>query len=113
MGSISVMDSLLPTPAPLPRILSKLERLLAINKDIYLQLVKDFKPNVSKPNVNQGFSETDTVIGARIRPLLPDEIEEGQLTGIYVRPQGGFIDVHELREKPRPPPTLSVSSLPL
>jgi len=103
------MDKSPSTTTTPPRILSKLETILAANKDIYLHLVKDFKPKISKSAINADFSETDTVVGARIRPLLPDEIEDGQVTGIYVRPKGGFIDVHELREKPRPPPTLSVS----
>ena len=96
------------TTTPLPRTVSKLETLLAANKNTYLQLVKDFRPKLSKGAINADFSETDTVVAARIRPLLPDEIEDGQLTGIYVRSEG-FIDVHELREKPRPPPALNVS----
>lgn len=92
-----------------PRILSKAEVLLQENSESYLAQIAAFKPKPTKVSlVNADFSETDTVVGARIRPLLPDEVEDGQMRGIFVRREGAFVDVMELRERPHRPPILNV-----
>jgi hypothetical protein len=52
----------------------------------------------------------DTIIGARIRPLLEDEIEDGQVEGVLPRRrEANVVDVHEMRVAVRGPPKLNVS----
>jgi hypothetical protein len=52
----------------------------------------------------------DTIIGARIRPLLEDEIEDGQVEGVLPRQrEPNVVDVHEMRVAVRGPPKLNVS----
>ena len=92
------------------RIRSTVERLLTDHKETFLEQVSAFRPGPLKVNTNTGLSATDTVVGARIRPLLADEIEDGQVPGIYVRSKSSVLDIHELRERPHRPPILTVCS---
>lgn len=52
--------------------------------------------------------DSDTIIGARIRPLLDAEKEKGHVAGVYARSQGGFADIHELRRKVNGRPAITV-----
>jgi kinesin family protein 2/24 len=55
--------------------------------------------------------DSDTVIGARIRPVLDAEKENGHIPSVYARSQGDFADVHELRRKVNGRPAITVCSM--
>jgi hypothetical protein len=78
------------------------------NRDFYINHVAAFKPSRNHSKDDGGESGGDTSIAARVRPLLPREIEENEVFGITVRPQSGFADVHELRRKVNGQSALSV-----
>jgi kinesin family member 2/24 len=77
------------------------------NRDSYINQVAAFKPSRDYFN-DDGGESGDTLIAARVRPLLPREIEENEVLGITVRPESGFADVHELRRKVNGQSALSV-----
>lgn len=69
------------------------------NRDSYIKQVAAFKP-ASSQSASAGYeSGGDTSIGARIRPLLPKEIEDHEVAGVCARSEEGCADVHELRRK--------------
>jgi len=79
------------------------------NKDSYIKQVATFQPPQDQAKcVGCESGEEDTVIGARVRPLLPNEIAGSEVVGISVRPEAGYADVHELRRKINGQPTLNV-----
>jgi hypothetical protein len=79
------------------------------NRDSYIKQVATFQPSQDQAKRAGGESgEEDTWIGARVRPLLPNEIEDSEVVGISVRPEAGYADVHELRRKINGQPTLNV-----
>ncbi|KFX98251.1 hypothetical protein V490_02401 [Pseudogymnoascus sp. VKM F-3557] len=69
------------------------------NRDSYIKQVAAFKPAPGQVTNAGSESGGDTSIGARIRPLLPKEIEEGEVTGVCARSEAGCADVHEIRRK--------------
>jgi len=69
------------------------------NRDSYIKQVAAFKPAPGQATNAGSESGGDTSIGARIRPLLPKEIEEGEVTGVCARSEAGCADVHEIRRK--------------
>jgi hypothetical protein len=57
--------------------------------------------------------DSDITIVARLRPLLEDEEDGGQIPGVFHRPGSvGTVDLHEMRRpvKPLAPPVLTVST---
>ncbi|OBT44863.1 hypothetical protein VE00_05013 [Pseudogymnoascus sp. WSF 3629] len=80
------------------------------NRDLYIKQVAAFKPASGQAAGAASESGGDTSIGARIRPLLPKEIEDQEVAGVYARSGEGFADVHELRRKVNGQPALNSSS---
>jgi kinesin family protein 2/24 len=79
------------------------------NRDSYIKQVATFQPSQNQAKDAGGeLREEDTVIAARVRPLLPNEVNDGEVIGISVRPEAGYADVHELRRKINGQPTLNV-----
>lgn len=78
------------------------------NRESYIKQVAAFKPAPGQAAGAGSESGGDTSIGARIRPLLPKEIEDQEVTGVYARSEEGFADVHELRRKVNGQPALNV-----
>lgn len=78
------------------------------NRDLYIKQVAAFKPATGQAAGAGSESGGDTSIGARIRPLLPKEIEDQEVAGVYARSGEGFADVHELRRKVNGQPALNV-----
>jgi kinesin family protein 2/24 len=84
------------------------------HRDSYIKQVATFQPSQNQARDAGGelgsssIGEEDTVIAARVRPLLPKEVDDGEVVGISVRPEAGFADVHELRRKINGQPTLNV-----
>lgn len=79
------------------------------NKDSYIKQVATFQPPQNQAKlVGCESGEEDTLIAARVRPLLPNEIEDSEVVGISVRPEAGYADVHELRRKVNGQPKLNV-----
>jgi hypothetical protein len=79
------------------------------NRESYIQQVATFGPSQEQEKCDGGESGGDTLIATRVRPLLANEIEDNEVTGISVRPESGYADVHELRRKINGQPTLNVS----
>ena len=67
------------------------------NKAFFLDEVAAFRPAALRKGVES--TSTDTVISARIRPLLPHERDSGEVVGVTARPEDRGVDVHELRRK--------------
>lgn len=92
-----------------------MDTLLLANKASYLAQVAAWKGS-RIPLANKGvalasketLSDSDTVIGARIRPLSEEDRELGHVPSVYARETGVFVDVHELRVKVRGPPAVNV-----
>ncbi|OBT51210.1 hypothetical protein VE04_07814 [Pseudogymnoascus sp. 24MN13] len=80
------------------------------NRDSYIKQVTAFKPAPGQAAGAGSESGGDTSTGARSRPLLPKEIEDQEVTGVYARSEEGFADVHELRRKVNGQPALNSSS---
>ena len=79
------------------------------NRDSYIKQVATFQSSQDQAKcAGREPGEEDTWIGARVRPLLPKEIEDNEVVGISVRPESGYADVHELRRKINGQPTLNV-----
>jgi hypothetical protein len=78
------------------------------NRESYLKQVATFNPSQDHGKCDGSESAGDTSIAARVRPLLPKEIEDNEVVGISVRPESGYADVHELRRKINGQPTLNV-----
>lgn len=81
------------------------------NRDSYIKQVATFQPSQNQAKDAGGeLREEDTVIAARVRPLLPNEVNDGEVIGISVRPEARYADVHELRRKINGQPRLNSSS---
>lgn len=77
----------------------------------YQELVNRFKPTLVKSKTSNEESNPDIIIATRLRPMLDDEKEGGQLIGAFPRNNApGVIDLHELRRPVRGPPPLVVST---
>ncbi|KAG5790966.1 hypothetical protein H9Q69_009983 [Fusarium xylarioides] len=73
----------------------------------YQELVNRFKPAPVKSKTSNEESNPDITIATRLRPILDDEKEGGQLIGAFPRNNApGVIDLHELRRPVRGPPPL-------
>ncbi|KAF2491254.1 P-loop containing nucleoside triphosphate hydrolase protein [Lophium mytilinum] len=83
---------------------------LTQNIDRYRSLVAAYAPPARKPE--SSIPNPDIQIGARIRPILPDEAAEGLVAGVYPRSASlsAIADVHELRKSVRGQPGLTSSS---
>jgi kinesin family protein 2/24 len=80
------------------------------NRDSYVKQVATFQPSQAQSkDAGRESGEEDTSIAARVRPLLPREIEDGEVVGISVQPEAGYAHVHELRRTINGHPTLNVS----
>lgn len=83
------------------------------NRDLYIKQVATFQPSQDQAeSAGCESGEEDTTISARVRPLLPNEIEDSEIVGLSVRPEAGYVDVHELRRKINGQPTLNVRWFP-
>jgi kinesin family protein 2/24 len=71
-----------------------MEEFFQENRDSYTKQVATFKPS-QNPAKDAGGE-------------LGKEVEDGEVTGISVRPEAGYADVHELRRKINGQPTLNV-----
>lgn len=78
------------------------------NRESYIKQVASFKPASGQATSAGSESSGDTSIGARIRPLLPKEVEDREVAGVYARSEEGYADVHELRRKVNGQPALNV-----
>jgi hypothetical protein len=86
------------------------------NKEFFLNQVAIFDSQLTKDKVKQiareNSPDTDTVIGARIRPLSNLEKENGHIPCVYARWEGGgFADIHALRRKVNGRPTITVCDI--
>lgn len=74
---------------------------MADPRDSFRFLLSKFRPQ-TVPKAPASHSD-DTIIGVRIRPLLEEEIEDGQIEGVI--PRGGtnnVVDLHEMKATIRP-----------
>ncbi|KAF5660397.1 diatom spindle kinesin 1 [Fusarium heterosporum] len=77
------------------------------NAHRYQELVNRFKPAPIKTKSNGDEPNPDITIATRIRPMMDDEREQGQLSGVFPRKNlPGVVDLHELRKRVRGPPLL-------
>jgi hypothetical protein len=79
------------------------------HRESFIKQVNGFKSSRDHAKNDSGESGGDTLIAARVRPLLSKEIAENEVAGITVRSESGCADVHELRRKVNGQPSLSVS----
>ncbi|KAG4413928.1 hypothetical protein IFR04_012943 [Cadophora malorum] len=94
-----------------------MDALLLSNKASYQSQITAFQdslvPLSSKGAVSaprETLSDSDTIIGARIRPLSEEDRGLGHVPSVYAREKGRIADVHELRVKVRGPPAVATSS---
>jgi kinesin family protein 2/24 len=76
-----------------------MEDFLQENRQLYLSQVASFKAPATEDAEIHRETDPDTIIAARVRPLLPTEIAEGEVVGVTVRNDTGNVDVHQLRPK--------------
>jgi hypothetical protein len=84
------------------------------HKTTYHSLVASFKPAARKASDRASIGATldirDTVIGVRIRPILPNEDAAGHVPGVCSRVDGApIVDIHEFRPHVRSKPRLDVN----
>ncbi|KAH7379751.1 diatom spindle kinesin 1 [Cadophora sp. MPI-SDFR-AT-0126] len=96
-----------------------MDTLLLANKASYLSQIATFQDSLvplsnkgaaPKTSPKETLSDSDTVIGARIRPLSEQDRALDHVPSVYAREEGGVADVHELRVKVRGPPAVATSS---
>ncbi|UZP42159.1 hypothetical protein NXS19_009975 [Fusarium pseudograminearum] len=88
-----------------------MEQYILDNARRFDDLVKRFRPAPIKVKPSDEESNPDITIATRIRPIMDDEKEEGQLIGVFPRQNlPGAVDLHELRRPVRGPPTLVSSN---
>ncbi|KAM0505750.1 hypothetical protein ACHAP8_001982 [Fusarium lateritium] len=88
-----------------------MEQFIMDNAQRYDDLVKRSKPAPIRAKPSDEESNPDITIATRIRPMMEDEKEEGQLIGVFPRKTlPGAVDLHELRRPVRGPPTLVSSN---
>lgn len=87
-----------------------MEQLMIDNADRFRKLVSEYKPKPRNAKESTTTSATENIIvSTRIRPLLEDELSAGFPAGVLVRDgENGVVDVHELRQRVRGPPTITV-----
>ncbi len=82
------------------------------NASLYQKLVKAVKPTPAS-RATDAATETpspDMVVGARIRPLLDEDVAAGFPCAVFPRlNQSGAVDIHDLYNHPRGRPILKVS----
>jgi kinesin family protein 2/24 len=82
------------------------------NQLVYHDLVAGFEPRgkASDSAKSEATLEVrDTIIGVRIRPILPDEAADGHVPGVCSRKAGApIVDIHEFRPHVRGKPRLDV-----
>lgn len=87
-----------------------MEQYILDNAQRFDDLVKRFRPAPIKAKPSDEEPNPDITIATRIRPMMDDEKEEGQLIGVFPQQNlPGAVDLHELRRPVRGPPTLVVS----
>jgi kinesin family protein 2/24 len=78
------------------------------NAGLYRTLVKTFKP-APRPGMVMETASPDMVVGARIRPLLDEDVSQGFPCAVFPRSaEKSIIDVHDLYNHPRGRPILKV-----
>lgn len=83
------------------------------HKRFFLNRIEAFKaPPLKIANtVERHHSSEDIRIGARVRPLLESEEENGAIISVIARNDTGFVDVHELKQKVNFKPGFNVGLL--
>lgn len=77
--------------------------------DVFRNLVAKFKPTPYDAKKKGISTNPDTIIGVRIRPLSPEEIESNDTCAVLPRPRtDNVIDLHELKMGVRSGPKLDV-----
>ena len=80
------------------------------NQGFFIEQVKAFEAEPSKGRVARtGDLVSDTLIGARVRPLLVKEADAGQVVAVSARSTEGTATVHELRAKVNGKPAINVT----
>lgn len=88
-----------------------MDKFLLDNAARYQALLKALKPfPASQTNqTTAGTGNQNMVVGARIRPLLEEEVTTGFPCAIFPRPtEAGVVDIHDLYNHPRGRPILKV-----
>ncbi|KAL3472539.1 P-loop containing nucleoside triphosphate hydrolase protein [Aspergillus californicus] len=85
-----------------------MDQFLLANVQRYQTLVARFKPpHVKDPSTDLQTSP-NLVVATRIRPILDKETKSGQVSAVFPRRhEKAAIDIHELRNSPRGPPSLN------
>ena len=81
------------------------------NKDYFHREVSRFETRPKKIDYASpvALADSDILIGARIRPLLPKEVEAGHIAGVFVGKGHAIANVHELKLTVKGFPALNVS----
>ncbi|GME53086.1 Diatom spindle kinesin 1 [Neofusicoccum parvum] len=88
-----------------------MDQFLLENTLLYLKLIESFQPTAPKTSHADEDKSKPIVIAARVRPLLPDEVSQGSVAGIFPRDGApGVLDLHELRKTVRGTAALNSSS---
>ncbi|KAL3422062.1 diatom spindle kinesin 1 (kinesin motor domain containing protein) [Phlyctema vagabunda] len=81
------------------------------HRSAFLDMIAGFKAPATKSGTgNETSTDGSTIIGARVRPLLENEIADGEVASVVVRDGTQVVDVHELRQKFNNQPALNSSS---
>ena len=89
-----------------------MDEFLQQSKRFVLDQIAEYEAKQTQAAVGDASSDSDAVIGVRVRPLLEKEVEGGQFIGVSVQTEGGLAAVHELRRKINGKPALTVRLLP-
>ena len=66
--------------------------------ETFSSLLSKFRAPRSSTKIEDVSISVDTIIGTRIRPLLPDELKEGLVSGVIPRADDdNVVDLHELK----------------
>jgi hypothetical protein len=77
--------------------------------DVFRNLVAKFRPTPYDAKKKDISTNPDTIIGVRIRPLSPEEIESNDACAVLPRPRtDNVVDLHELKMGVRSGPKLDV-----
>jgi kinesin family protein 2/24 len=88
-----------------------MDKFILDNVARYQALLKALKPVPPSPTdrTMAGTSNPNMVVGARIRPLLEEEVTTGFPCAIFPRSaEAGVVDIHDLYNHPRGRPILKV-----